>query len=292
MLLSHAKTLAHPGTVSGRREKWCGWDLLSPAMHCIIGATDNFNSYRLIMEVSPAVPTILPRNSSGFPATNRDLTGNPHDSPLRPGTGAPVQDQVVLSRAGRELARTHVASDYGAPTAVATTDASSLDRREIQELQKLTERDTEVRIHEQAHLSAAGQFARGGASFTYQRGPDGVSYAIGGEVGIDVGKEATPEATIAKMQTIKRAALAPADPSAADRSIAAQAAVKESQARQEVLVRLQEELLHTRPTTQDVVKHEFAVASNEVTRKTPSSSQGRLRAGVAAYQSVAGTRQP
>lgn len=244
------------------------------------------------MEVNLAVPTILPRNGSGFPANNRDVAGNLNDVRLRPGPGGPGLDQVVLSRAGQELARTYGASGRGVPAAVATSDAGSLDRQEMQELQKLTKRDAEVRIHEQAHLSAAGQFARGGASFTYQRGPDGVSYAVGGEVGIDVGKEATPEATIAKMRIIKRAALAPADPSAADRSIAAQAAVKESQARQEVLSRLQEDLLHTHPASPNADENELFAASNEVTRETPSPSHGSLKAGIAAYQHVAGNQQP
>jgi hypothetical protein len=51
---------------------------------------------------------------------------------------------------------------------------------------------------------------------------------------IDVSQEKSPEETIQKMQAVKRAALAPADPSSADRSIAASATALESQARQEL----------------------------------------------------------
>lgn len=87
-----------------------------------------------------------------------------------------------------------------------------------------------MRSHEQAHLAAAGQYAAGGASFSYITGPDGKRYADSGSVPIDTGREKTPEATIQKMRTIKRAALAPANPSAADRQIAAQAARTEGQA--------------------------------------------------------------
>ncbi len=57
-------------------------------------------------------------------------------------------------------------------------------------------RDREVRAHEMAHLAAAGGLASSGATFTYQHGPDGVSYAIGGEVKIDTSSGSNPEETI------------------------------------------------------------------------------------------------
>ena len=101
-------------------------------------------------------------------------------------------------------------------------------------MQQLKQRDTQVRQHEQAHLAAGGQYVRGGASFEYTTGPDGRRYATGGEVSIDVGSERTPEATIRKAQAVRRAALAPAEPSGQDRSVAAQAAQLETKARQEL----------------------------------------------------------
>ena len=55
-------------------------------------------------------------------------------------------------------------------------------------------------------------------------------YAVGGEVKIDTSKENTPQATISKMQKVKKAALAPAQPSAQDRSVAAKAAQIEAEA--------------------------------------------------------------
>ena len=63
-------------------------------------------------------------------------------------------------------------------------------------IDQLKARDTEVRQHEQAHLATAGGLAVSGASYTYQRGPNGVSYAIGGEVNIDTSPGGTPEETI------------------------------------------------------------------------------------------------
>lgn len=109
------------------------------------------------------------------------------------------------------------------------------------QVMNLKVRDREVRAHEQAHLATAGQYAAGGASFTFQVGPDGNRYAIGGEVPVDISSGTTPEETIRKMDRIRAAALAPAEPSAADRQIAAQASMKAAQARQEILLSRQQE---------------------------------------------------
>jgi SprA-related family len=107
-----------------------------------------------------------------------------------------------------------------------------LDDQEQATVQKLKARDREVRAHEAAHQAAGGGLA-GAASFTTQRGPDGLDYAIGGEVPIDMGQGKTPTETIARAQRVRAAALAPANPSGADRSIAAAAAKMESSARAE-----------------------------------------------------------
>jgi len=120
------------------------------------------------------------------------------------------------------------------PSAKKGQDGEPLTSEEQAEVADLEARDREVRAHEQAHLSAGGQYTRGGAKFTYDTGPDGQRYATGGEVGIDTSKEATPEATVQKAQVVRRAALAPAEPSGQDRAIAAQANRMESEARAEI----------------------------------------------------------
>ncbi len=114
-------------------------------------------------------------------------------------------------------------------------DASQLTEEEQKAVEKLKQRDQEVRRHEQAHKSAAGGFAKGGASFEFETGPDGRRYAVGGEVSIDTSEvSGNPRATIAKMQQIRRAALAPANPSGQDRAVAAQASAAEQKARTEL----------------------------------------------------------
>jgi hypothetical protein len=110
-----------------------------------------------------------------------------------------------------------------------------LSPEEQQEVEDLKKRDTEVRQHEQAHLMAGGQYVKGGASYTYKVGPDGNRYAIGGEVQLDATPIADdPQATISKMETIKRAALAPAEPSEQDYRVATQAEQLKMNARQEL----------------------------------------------------------
>ncbi|WP_053084515.1 putative metalloprotease CJM1_0395 family protein [Catenovulum maritimum] len=105
------------------------------------------------------------------------------------------------------------------------------EQQEQAQIEQLKERDKEVKAHEQAHANIGGQYA-GTPSYEYQRGPDGQSYAVGGEVKIDVSTVAgDPEATIRKMEQVQRAALAPAEPSNADRSVAAEAATKAQEAR-------------------------------------------------------------
>jgi len=112
-------------------------------------------------------------------------------------------------------------------------DRQQLSENDQRQVQKLKQRDREVRAHEHAHMAAGAGIVQGGASFTFQRGPDGQMYAVGGEVKIDTSAESDPDQTIRKMQQVKRAALAPAEPSGTDRSVAAQAGKIEAQARQE-----------------------------------------------------------
>lgn len=109
----------------------------------------------------------------------------------------------------------------------------AIELQEQAEIKELAARDREVRAHEQAHAAVGGSFA-GAPSYDFQRGPDGVNYAVGGEVMIDTSRAATPEATIEKARTVRRAALAPAEPSPQDRKVAQEAVQIEAEARKEL----------------------------------------------------------
>ena len=121
-------------------------------------------------------------------------------------------------------------------------DSQELSEEEQAEVEKLRDRDREVRAHEQAHVAAAGPYSRGGPKYEYERGPDSRRYAVGGEVSIDTSAvEGDPEATIQKAQVVKRAALAPAEPSSQDRQVAAEASRMEAEARREIAKQDREE---------------------------------------------------
>lgn len=117
-----------------------------------------------------------------------------------------------------------------------------LTEGEREQVAELKQRDAEVRRHEQAHKAVGGQYA-GAISYTYDSGPDGRRYAVGGEVPIDTSPIAgDPEATIQKLQQVRSAALAPTSPSAADQAIAARASQGIQQASVEKAQQSAEEL--------------------------------------------------
>lgn len=138
---------------------------------------------------------------------------------------------------------THLAA-YTAPRSANETTSQSADTRvgqskaeltaeQLEQVQKLADTDRKVRAHESAHLAAAGGIAIGGASFGYESGPDGKRYAVSGDVQIAVSEGKTPEETISRAEQVRRAALAPADPSAQDQKVAAEASQMAAAARME-----------------------------------------------------------
>ncbi|CAK0748007.1 hypothetical protein CCP3SC15_1520001 [Gammaproteobacteria bacterium] len=126
------------------------------------------------------------------------------------------------------------------PSSSPSSSGKTTDKRTGQDpnddaVQKLKSRDREVRAHEAAHLAAAGGFALGGPHFTYQRGPDGQLYAIGGSVNIDVSPvSGDPKATENKARIIRSAALAPNEPSGQDQAVAAAATQMAQKAEKEI----------------------------------------------------------
>lgn len=150
--------------------------------------------------------------------------------PMISATSASAPPSVSPARDASSLRR--VSSVPGGDDSDAVTLSS-----EARQLAELKARDREVRAHEAAHQAVGGRLVRGAASYTYQAGPDGIRYAIGGEVSIDISPGATPEETLAKAIQIRAAALAPADPSAQDMQVAANAVVMAAEARAELASR-------------------------------------------------------
>jgi hypothetical protein len=146
-------------------------------------------------------------------------------------------------------------------SAQTASNGAPLSESQRSTIEKMARRDREVRQHEQAHLATAGGLATSGASYSMETGPDGKQYAMGGEVKIDVSPGSTPEETLSKARIIQAAALAPADPSGADRSIAAAAAAMAQSA--------QAEIARRSPTAQKLAAH---YGQNEYPKSVLASS--------------------
>ena len=120
-------------------------------------------------------------------------------------------------------------------------NAQGLSEADLRRVEQLKQRDREVRAHEMAHVAAGAGVVTSGASYSFETGPDGRRYAVGGEVGINVSPGRTPEETLSRAEKIRSAALAPADPSGQDRQIAARAASMAAEARVELATRSRDE---------------------------------------------------
>ncbi|MDY0123519.1 putative metalloprotease CJM1_0395 family protein [Sulfurimonas sp.] len=121
-----------------------------------------------------------------------------------------------------------------------STEKLSEDEKRL--VQDLRSRDAEVRTHEAAHQAAGGGMT-GAASYTYQQGPDGRMYAIGGEVSISIPSGSTPQESMRNAQQAIAAAMAPADPSGQDFAVASSAMVMLMKAQQQLLKESQEGIL-------------------------------------------------
>ncbi|MBH0027087.1 catalase [Pseudoalteromonas sp. SWN29] len=164
-------------------------------------------------------------------AEKAKLPGNNSDVSTYDASGKLADDKAVEQREGNS--ENSESADQEA-SQQDTEQEEQLLEQEQQQIKELKTRDTEVRVHEQAHAAVGGQHA-GSPSYGYERGPDGTNYAVSGEVQIDVSEVPNdPQATIDKMQTVRAAALAPAEPSGADRSIAADATQKLAAAQAEL----------------------------------------------------------
>lgn len=173
--------------------------------------------------------TATPSPTKGDTATRPDRSAPTVSAAAAPAVGytqSPLSADTIAALQGQNQ------TAGKPPPEEEETGSDGLTPEEEQTVDDLQQRDAEVRRHEQAHAAAGGQYA-GAPTYEYERGPDGQFYAVGGEVSIDTSAiPGDPEATIAKMQQVRRAALAPAQPSPQDRRVAteAQQAIVEARA--------------------------------------------------------------
>ena len=133
-------------------------------------------------------------------------------------------------------AKEAVGQGGGAKKAAGPTGGpNDLTPQEKQEVRELQARDQQVHSHEMAHKAVGGRYT-GVPHYSYATGPDHRQYAVGGEVSIDVSPVPNdPKATIAKMQVVRSAALAPAQPSGADMGVASAATRIQQEATMELV---------------------------------------------------------
>ncbi len=171
--------------------------------------------------------------AAAVPAPARTAHSDSH--PGQGDNGAPRHAASLVDfatlQAAQESGSTNGAGGKGSKSA---TNPEGLTEAELELVAELKARDAEVRRHEQAHANAGGQYS-GQPSYSYERGPDGGNYAVGGTTPIDISPvSGNPEATIRKMEVVKRAAMAPAEPSGQDRAVASRAQAEQMKARAEV----------------------------------------------------------
>ncbi|WP_044419104.1 putative metalloprotease CJM1_0395 family protein [Halarcobacter anaerophilus] len=140
-----------------------------------------------------------------------------------------------------------------------TQNSTELTSEEKSQLNELKAVDAKVRAHEAAHQS--GPAAVGGASYTYAKGPDGVMYAVAGEVPVQIETSSEPQETISNLQGVIATALAPADPSPQDISIASKARVLMMKAQQEFAQETQEKIVNSDEYSQNA-KNQYEQNSN------------------------------
>ncbi len=217
-----------------------------------------------------------PRSGAGDAATSPGAsTGLP---PTEAAAGAVAPDAVTPATPTTRNEAASTAGRDAADRPLRPDDTAELSDREREKVRKLEDRDKDVRAHEQAHVAAAGPLYRGGPTYSYQRGPDGKRYAVGGSVQIDTSEGRTPEETIAKAQQIRRAALAPAEPSSTDRRIAAKASRMESEARRELS---EERSREAKPASADVAEPSASPgATASADASTRAADEGASRPGV------------
>lgn len=235
------------------------------------------------MQISSGVsfPSIDAVNTSaGVPFANSTSTGEAANSPLgkNPAPISVLQPDPSASQANkRQYEEDSSNSGLGPSSKSDSRDDSNLIKRQLEQdevlIRELQRRDIEVRNHERAHQAVGGELASA-PTYSFTRGPDGQRYAVSGEVKIDVAEvPGDPAATYEKMARVRRAALAPAEPSTQDRQVAAMAAQKMTEAQTELAQQQREEFqaeAELRSQKRDDMKSEI-----EMARETSELAQTR-----------------
>ena len=97
-------------------------------------------------------------------------------------------------------------------------------------LDELKQRDRHVRQHEASHANSPGVIRYGSPKYSYQTGPDGRPYAVGGQVTLGTMPSHNPQTARINADALRKAALANGDPSPQDLAAASSAEAMKNEA--------------------------------------------------------------
>lgn len=179
------------------------------------------NSLGISSVYSPDSVSSIYKSMQASYSTNKQADSGLQNSQVSSPVGE-IEDKAIISYEANALLSKDKenTSDKSDSAQKPSQNEQKLTPAQEQEIAKLKARDAEVKAHEQAHIAASAGLSVSTPSYSYQTGPDGVKYAVGGEIGISFVQSKDPEENIANAQTMKAAALAPADPSAQDLAVA------------------------------------------------------------------------
>jgi len=201
---------------------------------------ENATEQTLSSAVSPVIKSESLQNKQNKNPNNEAIEASQATELLKQNSSALASQTEVSGKTktkDAEATKTTEETENSGPE-----DPNELTEAEQKQVDELKKRDAEVRAHEQAHAAVGGSYASA-PTYEFQTGPDNKQYAVGGEVQIDAAPVPNdPKATIEKMDIVIRAALAPQEPSAQDKKVAAEAQKNRSEAQAALAKQQQSEL--------------------------------------------------
>ncbi|WP_033068473.1 putative metalloprotease CJM1_0395 family protein [Thalassospira australica] len=135
-----------------------------------------------------------------------------------------------------------------------------LDPAEEAVVNRLRARDSAVRQEEEAHAAAAGPYGSA-PQYTYQIGPDGNAYAIGGHVDVSVSVSGSAADRDRALATLQNAALAPNAPSGADMAAFREASLQRATASDAETSRLTVESATNQTQSRDAIQQSISITA-------------------------------
>ena len=199
-------------------------------MESIININAIQNSYSYPVR-QPLINSNVQPNNQNINADNNKSIGN------KPIENKSIVNEDSLNKNTSDKNQNISSAKKEAASEFARDQEAELTNAEKALVTELKQIDMAVRKHEMAHVVAGGRYILSGANYSYKTGPDGKRYIVGGEVSIDTSEiPGDPQATINKMRQVRRAALAPVDPSPQDRRVASTATSLSTKAMSELMI--------------------------------------------------------